>query len=447
VTTTMQLVKQLQPTTMPCASIRWVQELYPRLKPDDEAIERYRLALDRLPPIVVARDGVLVDGYHRWQAHKREGKETVEVENLGNLADAEIIRESIKRNATHGQQLSCKDKKALAVKLWAALADLKIDERVKDIAELLAVTDQAVRNWTTDVRKAEQEELQAKAWRLHLDCLSDVQIGKALDCNDKTAKKLYSDFSKTFDFSEPPGATKEKPWGNIEHFDIWHFPPPQNRYFGAQPPQLMENILWYFTKPGDIIVDLVAGSGTTIDVAKAMGRRVWASDIRGNHYSPHLPIHRHDATTGWPADAPNRADLIFLDPPYWKQAAGRYSNEPNELAEMDLDAFMSAWAAIVKIVTARAHRVAYLIMPTTNKGEVAVDHATMMLPPFIDLGWRVERRIIAAYSTEIATGSQVDWARANRRILGRYRDLVVMCKEKDVALTNKRPEANGAAKA
>jgi hypothetical protein len=209
----------------------------------------------------------------------------------------------------------------------------------------------------------------------------------------------------------------------------------------------MENILWYFTKPGDIIVDLVAGSGTTIDVAKAMGRRVWASDIRGNHYSPHLPIHRHDATTGWPADAPNKADLIFLDPPYWKQAAGRYSNEPNELAEMDLDAFMSAWAAIVKIVTARANRVAYLIMPTTNKGEVAVDHATMMLPPFIDLGWRVERRIIAAYSTEIATGSQVDWARANRRILGRYRDLVVMCKEKDVALTNKRPEANGAAKA
>lgn len=60
-------------TTIATADIRFVKELYPRLKPHDDVVERYRDALGNLPPIVVARDGVLVDGYHRWQAHVREG--------------------------------------------------------------------------------------------------------------------------------------------------------------------------------------------------------------------------------------------------------------------------------------------------------------------------------------------------------------------------------------
>ena len=40
------------------------------------------------------------------------------------------------------------------------------------------------------------------------------------------------------------------------------------------PPPIVENVLWLYTEPGDIIVDPFAGGGTTIDVAKAMGRRV-----------------------------------------------------------------------------------------------------------------------------------------------------------------------------
>ena len=54
-------------------------------------------------PAIVARDGVLVDGYHRWQAHVRENVAEIPAENLGNLTDAEIIRESIRRNASHGR--------------------------------------------------------------------------------------------------------------------------------------------------------------------------------------------------------------------------------------------------------------------------------------------------------------------------------------------------------
>jgi ParB-like chromosome segregation protein Spo0J len=124
--------------TIPIQSIRFVKELYPRIKPNDEAIERYRDSLEKLPPIIVARDGVLVDGYHRWQAHVREGIEQIQAEDLGNLSDAEIMREAITRNASHGQQLSRQDKAREAGRLWKAFENLEPGDREKEIADLLA---------------------------------------------------------------------------------------------------------------------------------------------------------------------------------------------------------------------------------------------------------------------------------------------------------------------
>ena len=413
-----------EPTMISTGDVRFVKELYPRLRPHDDVVERYRDAIDNLPPIVVARDGVLVDGYHRWQAHVREGVEQIRAVNLGNLTDAEIIRESIRRNATHGQQLSRQDKQRMAAHMWTALADLPASERVKEIADLLAVSERSVQNWTKDVRKAEKQAQQNKAWDLWLDCHEQQEIADVIGVHQTTVGDWLKDFRNSADFLKAPESR--------QHFDVWQFPTTdresggQQSYFGAVPPQVVENLLWFFTEPGDIVVDLFAGSGTTIDVAKRMGRRVWASDIRGNHYSPHLPIHRHDATTGWPADAPRKADLVFLDPPYWRQASGRYSSEPNELAEMDLEAFYAAWEKVVKAVVGHARRVAYIISPTQLDDGSVVDHATDMLRPFWAEGWRVERRIIVPYSTQQATGQQVTWAREHRRMLKLYRDLVVM---------------------
>jgi hypothetical protein len=129
---------------------------------------------------------------------------------------------------------------------------------------------------------------------------------------------------------------------------------------------------------------------------------------------------------GWPSDAPAKLDLTFLDPPYWKQAAGRYSSEPNEMAEMDLPAFYAAWAKVVQTVLKHAKRAAYIISPTQNDDGSVVDHATDMLTAFIGAKWHVERRIIVPFTTGQATGQQVTWARDNRRMLKLYRDLVVL---------------------
>lgn len=398
--------------TISTESVRFVKELYPRLKPVDATIEQYRTALENLPPIVIARGGVLVDGYHRWQAHVRESVETIQAEDLGDLSDTEIFNESIRRNATHGQQLSRKEKEALAGKLWQTLGHLDKMEREAEIAAILSASASKVREWTKEARKLEQVALETAvvdAW-LNIEG-SDRALAERFGVDHKTVARWSGEYCQLWQDS-PPESRQE--------FDVWQFATAdkddgQQSYFGAVPPQVMENLLWFYTEPGDVVVDLFAGSGTTIEVAKRMGRRVWASDIRGNHSAPYLPIVQHDAATGWPDAAPRKAKLVFLDPPYWQQAAGRYSSEPGELAEMDLDAFYSAWWHVAKSAMEHAERVAFIISPTQREDGSVIDHATDMLRAFTAEAWSVERRIIVPYSTQQATGQQVTWCPEHER--------------------------------
>lgn len=404
---------------IPVDSVRFVKELYPRLREDDAAIQRYRAALDRLPPIVTARDGLLVDGFHRWQAHRREGVGEIAAVDLGNLTDAEIVRESIQRNATHGQQLSADDKKRLAAQLWRQLVHLKHGERLAEIMALLAVSDKSAERWTKSARADELAEQKARAYDAWLDCLSYREIGVRLDVTDKTIAAWCAELAPLVGNSAP---------ASRQHFDVWSFATAdgESSYFGRMPEQVVENLLWSFTEPGQIVVDPFAGGGTTIDVAKRMGRRVWASDLTPS--TPMLPIHAHDITSGWPSAAPARADLILLDPPYWQQAAGRYSDDPRDLGNQTLDDFMASWRTVVAVCLphlAAGGRLAFIVSPTQD-GERVVDHAVEMWLVCRDQGLVSERRVIVPYQTQQATGQQVTWARDGRRLLKLYRDLVVM---------------------
>jgi len=409
---------------IPIDSVRFVKELYPRIRENDEAIERYRASLELLPAIIIARDGILVDGFHRLQAHKRENVTEIKAINLGNLSDAEIFRESITRNAKHGQQLSVKDKQNLAGKLWLTFGDFPIDERVKEIASLLAVSDKSVRNYTKDARAEEKKAMQEKAWDLWLNCESQRDIAETLGVTHPTIGDWVEDYGKLSKFYQQPES--------LQHFDVWSFHTANNNagtasYFGKIPPQVVENLLWLYTEPGQIVFDPFAGGGTTIDVAKSMGRRVWSSDRKPS--TPTLPIHEHDITEGWPEDAPKCPDFILLDPPYWMQAAGRYSNDPEDLGNMSLDGFDTAWRNIIDTCYKHQkenHYLAFIVSPAEDKeNDRVVDLGFLMYQACVDAGYKPFRRIIVTYNTQQATGQQVVWAKENKKLLKLYRDLVV----------------------
>lgn len=413
------------PCPIPTDSVRYVKELYPRLKPSDETIARYQETLDDLPPIIVAKGAVLVDGYHRWQAHLRSGRTQILVEDLGDLTDAEIFNESIARNSVHGMALSEADKRALAPKLWAARAHLKTAERVADLMRLLAVSERTVQQWTQDIRAQEKTEQEALAWDLWLNCMDQDDVATEVGVSEATISGWFK--KRKAAVIEPPDPHQA--------FDIWSFGTKydgDNARFGKLVPGVVQNLLWLFTDPGTIVFDPFAGAGTTIHVAKAMGRRVWASDRASAALYPTLPIHTHDITTGWPDGAPAKVDFVLLDPPYWKQAAGKYSDDPADLGNMSLDQFLTAWAVTVKTCVKHLRsggRLAYIVSPAQD-GDLAtgtvVDLAWLMLSACEDAGLRTERRIIVPYSTQQATGQQINAAREHRKLLKLYRDLVVL---------------------
>jgi len=421
-------MEESQPFELPIADLEYVRELYPRIREDDAAIERYRDALDRLPPIAVARGRVLVDGFHRWQAHKREGRETIAAFDLGNLTDAEILREAIARNSAHGQQLTQKEKQRNATSLWPRFTHLNIADRVHELAQLLSVSDKTVHNWTKEARAEEKRQQQERAWDLWLDCKSTREIGEAVGVDHDTVATWLSDLGKLSQFRQPPESR--------QHFDVWQFGKAGDdagapSYPGRMPAQIVENLLWLYTEPGQIVFDPFAGGGTTIDVAKAMGRRVWASDLHPS--TPNLPIHEHNiATDGWPKDAPARVDFILLDPPYWKQAAGKYSQDALDLGNMDIEQFGAAWQTTIAACVPHLRHgglLAFVISPSVA-GDQVIDHAFHMYHACLGAGLHQHRRIIATYQTQQATGQQVTWARENRQLLKLYRDVVVMMGER-----------------
>ena len=411
--------------TIPIDEVTFVKELYPRLREDDAAIERYRAAIDKLPPITIARGRVLVDGFHRWQAHKREDASTIKVQDLGELTDLEIRKESLRRNSSHGRQLETRDKRKQAGELYL----LGVDE--PELIELLSVTASTLETYLRDAKREEKQRQQDWAWDLWLDCWDQAAIAEKTGLSQPTISRLIQNRIDP-EMNKPPASR--------QHFDVWSWQTPETTldidqagtpsYPTKMPPQVVENLLWLYTDPGHIVIDPFAGGGTTIDIAKAMGRRVWSSDIKPS--TPTLPIQKHDITTGWPDTAPSRADFILLDPPYWRQAAGRYSDDDNDLGNMTLDEWETAWEIVVKACAGRLRdggHLAYIISPTELKDEGrVVDHAYRMYRACDDEGLTVKRRIIVTYNTQQATGQQVTWARENKQLLKLYRDLVVFTK-------------------
>lgn len=118
-------------------------------------------------------------------------------------------------------------------------------------------------------------------------------------------------------------------------------------YVGATPSYVIWNLLQRYTRPGDLIVDPMCGSGTTLDVAADLDRRG-----RGFDVTPARPdVERADARK-LPLRA-GTADFAFVDPPYGDHI--HYSDAPNCIG--NLSAYDEAYYDAMDGVLQEMHRV------------------------------------------------------------------------------------------
>lgn len=63
-------------------------------------------------------------------------------------------------------------------------------------------------------------------------------------------------------------------------YNVWKFKDRTsgNSHFGNTEPTILDNLLYLYTKPFDIVADPFAGGGSTINVCKKRMRCYWVSD-------------------------------------------------------------------------------------------------------------------------------------------------------------------------
>ncbi len=162
----------------------------------------------------------------------------------------------------------------------------------------------------TDAAMARQIEIggkdlyrQARAiWRLAQSGDIRAQSGVAqLDAGTKTIHAAYKDLRRRDRFSADFRPTPYDVW-SFRHDRAFGIPHP-----GAIPPGLVAHTLHYFTPPGGLVVDPMAGGGTTLDVCESMGRRCLAYDLTPRR----ADIRAHDIRDGFPVDVcRGRPDLL-----------------------------------------------------------------------------------------------------------------------------------------
>ena len=89
-------------------------DVYPRLKTAPITVQKYAEDLSVLPPIELNQSNEVIDGWHRWTAHRKCEAVRIPCVVTETKSDAELPELAIRRNASHGLQLSQEDKKNMA---------------------------------------------------------------------------------------------------------------------------------------------------------------------------------------------------------------------------------------------------------------------------------------------------------------------------------------------
>lgn len=146
-----------------------------------------------------------------------------------------------------------------------------------------------------------------------------------------------------------------KPPLRIQTTTLWDYPSQHYgsemqgdaRYVGATPSYVVWNLVQRYSREGELVVDPMCGSGTTIDVCRDTGRR-----CRGFDLAPYRDdIERADARK-LPLGS-NVAALVFIDPPYGDHV--HYSDDSRCIGK--LSAYDPRYYAAMGAVLAECARV------------------------------------------------------------------------------------------
>jgi transcriptional regulator with XRE-family HTH domain len=418
-----------EPITIDVDELIFRADLYPRLEKDPRTVQKYAEDLDVLPPININQNKEIIDGWHRWTAHRKNGAKSIKAIVVKTSGDANLLELAISANASHGLQLSQEDKKDMARRIYNATAEREREEKKKHLAKILSVSERTIRDWLSRIDKDTKEKRNKRIFASWLACHTQEEIAEQEGITKETVSEICQKMANLpeSDKSLASHATDFDP----PIYNVWKQQTKSQgvNHFGNTESSFVDNLLYLYTKPFDIVVDPFAGGGSTIDICKKRFRRYWVGD-RIPIVERESEIRKHDIVDSLPP-LPRWSDvrLVYLDPPYWWQSKGKYSNDAKDLGNMELDCFHDTLANLIKgfakkLKNSESSYIALIISPTQWNAENKqfTDHMAEMLGR---LKLPIEMRIQCPYESQQCTAQMVSWAKENKQLLVISREMVI----------------------
>jgi len=426
---------------------------------------------------------VLVDGLHRVEAYKRLNDWLRRERETAGLSPAEEVEcefwrdgvldreewltqlqlESARLNAKHGLQLTLEDKKRQARKICARDPDASSEE----IGRALGVCARTVREWVRDIKARQRAEREAIVYRLNLLGWTQEEMAEAIgrtqqrvsqilqemadlpklvrsflergDSVERVAEKLNVDVQLAWAIALE-GLSDEERLEKLDSeveglsctprpYDFWYFSGTHDLfgydYAGRLGGQVILQLLYFFTKQRDLIVDPMAGSGTVVHACLLMNRRCLAFDV-----NPECARRRVDVRVGDAIEAikglKRKADLIFLDPPFFKKKEREYGDlSISSLSREEYLDYLGRLAGECRKKLAPGGRLALIMSDYTEddpRRSIFIHHYVNL---FEEKGFMTERIIQTPYSSEQLLPAQYQRLVKSRKLAWLARYIVV----------------------
>jgi plasmid maintenance system antidote protein VapI len=463
----------------------WDENIYPRSARKQPTIDAYSEALAagaKFPPIIIqpvvnfpAHNTplteilmLILDGIHRWSACKVLGLTEIEAvlwqeQPLDYAAcKDDLLLESARRNISHGDRLSQTEKRQVARDIVTRDPECHLSEGM--LAQNLGVTQQTVNNWIKDIRARQKASRDSTILRLNRlgwtqqkiadkvgigrarvsgivnntnFCIIDTLIAQGRDM-PYIAGHLNMDLATAWATKLTGLKDQEKfkalGWG-LRTWDQWYFNDCDDRFGtdwpGRIPAQLVAHTLFYFTDPGDLVMDPMAGGGVVPDVCLLFERKCQAFDLAPIPDRPEIePFHWTADTTIWPCH--REPDLIFFDPPYFtkKQKAYQEKADPRTppISSLPRQQYMQFFARFFELAHENTRPGAIMAFlnadwrdfESTPAKQESPDRAITLFDfhaLLSETGWKLTHRIECPLSSERLSGNQVKNMQ-EKRILG-----------------------------
>src|SRR4030042_310849 len=407
--------------------IKFVKELYPRFELDNYVVNQYRQSIETLPPIVVSKNYVLIDGYHRIIAYKLEQIEEIEAEVLDIEDEKDIFLEAISRNSSHGKQLTIEEKSKLAPKLY------EMGVTLEEIVHVLAVGKSKIYDWTKNLREKEEEKRDAEILELYLQCWTQEQIADKLGVDHRTIGRSLDQSigQKSIDGKIPTP-------DNLQLYNVWavdRLSLDQLKYPGQTPLNIVENLIYYYTAPPQLepqlklskVLDPMAGSGIISQACQKLIRRYIMFDIKPLRED--IPIKQNDILKGLPQEA-NKTDLVYFDPPYYNLMTEYPNNHFTETYETFLHSMEISFRNLYPILNGTG-KIALILQPMNEEmlSGKWLDMTFDCISIAKNIGYQLEKRIASPLSTQQFNANDVTRAKEKKIMINTLRDIVILKKE------------------